>query len=112
MSDRNRKENFLGLDGEDVLFRLRSVPVSRWQYRAEENRATWHIGPMAQDWHAAFALSDDPLTINMSDIDGVNLAAVQALERRTTEQAARIETLEAELAELRQMVESLHRDER
>jgi hypothetical protein len=94
VSDRHRKENFFSLDGEDVLVRLRAVPVSRWQYRDEEDRATWHVGPMAQDWHAAFALSDDPRTINMSDFDGVNLAAIQALERRTAEQAERIRELE------------------
>jgi hypothetical protein len=111
VSDRARKENFLEVDGEDLLLRLRGVPVTRWQYRAEEDRATWHVGPMAQDWHAAFALSEDPTTINMSDFDGVNLAAIQALERRTTEQAERIRTLEAELAELREAVRLL-REER
>jgi hypothetical protein len=117
ISDRDRKENFLALDGEDVLLRLRGVPVTRWQYRDEADRATWHVGPMAQDWHAAFALSGDPLTINMSDFDGVNLAAVQALERRTAEQAAeigalraeveRLGALAAELAELRELVRAL-----
>jgi trimeric autotransporter adhesin len=110
ISDRARKENFLALDGEDVLLRLRAVPVSRWQYRDEENRSTWHIGPMAQDWHAAFALSDDPLTINQGDFDGVNLAAVKALEARTAaqaeqlvEQTARIRALEAEVERLRSL---------
>jgi trimeric autotransporter adhesin len=106
VSDRNRKENFGIVDGEDILMRLRGVPVTSWNYIAE-GRQTRHIGPMAQDWHAAFALNDDPLTINQGDFDGVNLAAVQALERRTTEQAERIRTLEAELAELREAVRML-----
>jgi trimeric autotransporter adhesin len=110
ISDRNRKENFAELDGEDVLRRLRSVPVTSWNYIAE-GREVRHIGPMAQDWHAAFALNDDPLTINQGDFDGINLAAVQALERRTTEQAEtiaaqaeRIRALEAEMAEMRSFV--------
>ena len=107
ISDRNRKENFLGVDGEDVLGRIRSLPVTTWQYRDEQDRAVRHIGPMAQDWHAAFGFSPDNTTINMSDFDGVNLAAIQALETRTAELRAQVaerdqrsESLEARVARL------------
>ncbi len=31
ISDRNRKESFLGIDGEDVLARIRSLPVTTWR---------------------------------------------------------------------------------
>jgi trimeric autotransporter adhesin len=101
ISDRSRKENFQGIDGEDVLSRIRALPVTTWQYRDEEDRAVRHIGPMAQDWHAAFGFSPDDTTINMSDFDGVNLAAIQALEARTAAQASRMDALEAENARLR-----------
>jgi trimeric autotransporter adhesin len=84
ISDRNRKENIVWLDGEDVLRRLRSVPVAPGTTSALETGAR-NIGPMAQDWHAAFPLNSDSLTINQADFDGVNLAAIQALERRTTD---------------------------
>ncbi|HET7231939.1 MAG TPA: tail fiber domain-containing protein [Longimicrobium sp.] len=94
ISDRNRKENFLSIDGEDILSRLGGVPVTTWRYRDEADRTVRHIGPMAQDWHRAFGFSADATTINMSDFDGVNLAAIQAL-------AARTERLQAENAELR-----------
>jgi hypothetical protein len=111
ISDRNRKENFLGIEGEDILSRIRSLPVTTWQYRDEQDRTVRHIGPMAQDWHAAFGFSPDNTTINMSDFDGVNLAAIQALEARTTElqaqvaeRDARIESLEARLARLEALV--------
>jgi uncharacterized coiled-coil protein SlyX len=100
VSDRRRKENFLALDGEDLLLRLRGVPVTSWNYVAQ-GRETRHVGPMAQDWHRAFGLSGDSLVINSGDFDGVNLAAAQALERRTAEQATRIGALERENTELR-----------
>ncbi|HEX8693174.1 MAG TPA: tail fiber domain-containing protein [Longimicrobium sp.] len=109
ISDRNRKENFLGLDGEDILARLRGVPVTSWNYIAE-GRQVRHIGPMAQDWHAAFALNDDPLTINSGDFDGVNLAAIKALEARTAELRAAQEELrraQAELAAKTQRIDDL-----
>ncbi|HEU0302733.1 MAG TPA: tail fiber domain-containing protein [Longimicrobium sp.] len=106
ISDRNRKEHFLEIDGEDILARLRRVPVTSWNYIAEGTEVR-HIGPMAQDWHAAFGLNDDSLTINTGDFDGVNLAAIQALERRTTGQDGRIQALEAENAQLRAQNASL-----
>lgn len=106
VSDRNRKENFLALDGEDLLRRLRGVPVTSWNYVAQ-GREVRHVGPMAQDWHRALGLSGDSLTINSGDFDGVNLAAAQALERRTSEQGGRIEALERENAALRRAAAEL-----
>jgi hypothetical protein len=112
VSDRNRKELFLALDGEDILQRLRVVPVTSWRYIAEEDRNVRHIGPMAQDWNAAFPeLGGDGLTINTGDFDGVNLAAAQALERRTAEQAARLRVLEAENAALRARLDGVEQME-
>ena len=89
------------------MVRLRGVPVTTWRYIAEEDRSVRHIGPMAQDWNRAFGFSGDSTTINMSDLDGVNLAAVQALDTRTAGQESRIATLERENAELRARLDAL-----
>ncbi|MDB4952040.1 MAG: Hep Hag [Gemmatimonadetes bacterium] len=105
ISDRNRKGGFLGVDGEDVLLRLRQVPVSTWRYNDEVDRSTLHIGPMAQDWHHAFGFTTDDHTINMSDFDGVNLAAIKALDARTAELQART----AEVALLRTELDATRR---
>jgi hypothetical protein len=110
ISDRNRKQDFLHVDGEDVLRRLRSVSVSTWRYRDEQDRSTFHIGPMAQDWHAAFGFTADDRTINMSDFDGVNLAAIEALEARTAQlqqKAAEVDRLRAELADTQRRLAAL-----
>jgi len=107
ISDRNRKMDFRNIDGEHLLTTLRSVPVTTWRYKDEEDKTTLHIGPMAQDWHQAFGFTTDDKTINMSDLDGVNLAAVKALEARTAEQAEQIKTLQAQLDELRAAMQKL-----
>lgn len=107
LSDVNRKEQFLDVDGESVLLRLRSVPVTTWRYRDEADRSVRHMGPMAQDWHRAFGFGPDNTTINMSDFDGVNLAAVQALERRTADQAEQIRALRDEVARSNAVIEEL-----
>ena len=101
ISDRNRKERFEPVNGEDVLTRLRRVPVSSWRYIGEEDRTVRHVGPMAQDWQAAFGLSRDATTINMSDLDGVNLAAIQGLDQRTLSQQEQIDAARQENGQLR-----------
>jgi hypothetical protein len=107
ISDRNRKYDFTKIEGEDLLSSLRSVPVTRWRYIDEQDKTTQHIGPMAQDWNAAFHFTTDDKTINMSDLDGVNLAAVKALEARTAQQADQIKTLQAQLDDLRSALQKL-----
>ncbi|HEU4561624.1 MAG TPA: tail fiber domain-containing protein [Longimicrobium sp.] len=110
ISDRNRKHDFLAVDGEDLLSRLRAVPVTTWRYRDEADRTVRHIGPMAQDWARAFGFSRDDTTINMSDFDGVNLAAIQALERRGAGQDQRVSSLESANAALRSENRQLRAD--
>jgi hypothetical protein len=100
VSDRNRKENFLAVDGEDLLLRLRAVPVSTWNYLSQD-RAIRHMGPMAQDFAAAFGLGESELLINSLDLDGVNLAGVQALAARTDQMRAQMRSLTDENAVLR-----------
>jgi trimeric autotransporter adhesin len=110
ISDRNRKQDFLALDGEDLLIRLRSVPVTSWRYRDEVDRTVRHVGPIAQDWQRTFGFSADSTTINMSDLDGVSLAAVEALDARTRGVPAlerEVAALRAENAELRARLERI-----
>jgi len=96
-SSRSLKEQFAGVDGEEVLARIRAVPVGTWNYIAE-GRQVRHLGPFAEDFRAAFGLGTDDRSIGLLDIDGVNFAAVKALEARTAEVAQ----LRAEVASLRE----------
>jgi hypothetical protein len=82
-SDRNMKENFTAVDGEQLLEKVRALPVTSWNYR-NSDPSVRYIGPMAQDFWQAFHLGgSDSLGINSIAIDGVNLAAIKALEERT-----------------------------
>jgi len=82
VSDVNMKEAFRDLPGEDVLVKLAGMPVREWSYKAQSGGVR-HVGPTAQDFHAAFGLGTSPLRINTIDADGIALAAVKALEART-----------------------------
>lgn len=98
LSDRNRKENVEPVDVESILQKVTAIPISRWNYKSQP-ATQQHIGPMAQDFHAAFRLDgpDNDTTINTVDIDGVNMAAIQALEKRTAELKAENESLKDQL---------------
>jgi len=108
LSDRNAKEQFRDLDSEDLLAKIARMSIPEWSYK-DQPGSVRHIGPMAQDFHAAFGLGENPLRINMIDADGVALAAAQALEARTRALDERSQRLERENAELRERVEKLER---
>jgi hypothetical protein len=108
LSDRSAKENFRNEDGEVVLDAIASMPIQSWNYKAQ-NATIRHIGPTAQDFYAAFELGEDELRINTIDIDGVNLLAIQALERRTRDLQEQLEAKDQEIEELRATMSALLR---
>jgi hypothetical protein len=105
VSDVNSKQLFRDLDGETVLSKLAAIPIREWSYKAQD-AAIRHVGPTAQDFHAAFGLGEDPLGISTIDADGIALRAIQALEARTGKQIA---ALEAENRMLRSQLDALTR---
>ena len=83
---------------------MASLPISRWNFKADEK--TQHIGPMAQDFYAAFNVGTDDKHIATVDEDGVALAAIQGLNEKLKDKDARIEALEKRLADLEQLVKT------
>lgn len=100
-SDVARKDGFEVVDADSVLGRLAVLPIQRWHYKADP-AGVRHVGPTAQDFRAAFGLGANDKTISMVDADGVNMLAIQALERRTRELQAEHAALRREAAALRQ----------
>ena len=98
-SDRAAKRDFEKVDAQGLLSRLAGLPISRWSYSAE-SPSVRHIGPMAQDFAAAFAVGSDDRSISTVDADGVALAAIQALYELVKEKDRRIEDLESRLSRL------------
>ena len=103
LSDRNAKENILPVNPRAILEHLAQLPMYGWSYKADPTQRRY-IGPMAQDFHAAFGLGDDDKRINGLDTDGVTLAAIQGLYAVVKEKDARIAELEKRLAELERLL--------
>jgi hypothetical protein len=104
-SSRYTKENFLLVNGADVLARLRNTPVSTWNY-ISEGKEVRHMGPMAEDFYQAFQLGTGNTSIGVQDLAGVSLAAIKSLDARTLElqrKTAEVEQLRTQVSELRAM---------
>ena len=113
VSDVNLKENFIPLDGREVLEALSRIAITEWNYRAQDGSIR-HVGPMAQDFYAAFGLGEDNLHISTVDPDGIALLSIQALyelvqeqEDEIAEKDNEIAALEARLRALEEAVEEL-----
>ena len=103
VSDAATKENFRVVDGEAVLAQIADMPIPEWNYRTQD-ASIRHLGPVAQDFHAAFGLGENNTTISVVDADGVNMLAIQALVERTDELQSDYEALRATNAQLREEI--------
>lgn len=120
LSDRNAKKNFQPVDGKEVLAKLIKMPIQKWNYTAEPDEATPHIGPMAQDFKPAFYPGRDDKGISTLEFDGVELAAIQGLNQKLEETAKdkdqqiaalrkKNDALEERVAELERLMQKLAR---
>ncbi len=99
-SDRNVKEQFMAINSREILERVVGLPISSWNFKADGKAR--HLGPMAQDFFAAFRLGTDEKHIATVDADGVALAAIQGLH-------SLVKDKEAEIAGLKQRLEALEK---
>jgi hypothetical protein len=95
-SDRALKRSIEPVDADRVLAGVERLDVSRWSYRWD-GPAVRHIGPMAQDFAAAFEVGEDDRRIHPIDMNGVALAAIKALKETVDGQAIEIAELRAEM---------------
>jgi trimeric autotransporter adhesin len=99
-SDRNLKEGFAPVDGSSLLAKLNAVPMQSWKYKTDRSGIR-HLGPMAQDFRAAFGLGEDDKHISTIDEGGLALAAIQELYREDLKKDATIRHLQAQIKEQR-----------
>ena len=121
VSDKAKKENFQPVDGEGALGKIRSLTLTSWNFIGQDPRRSRHYGPVAQEFFAAFGHDGigtigTPTTITSTDMAGVLMIAVQALEERTAvlqQEKERlkeaVEASKAENAELRARLEAVEK---
>jgi len=104
LSDRSAKTAVQPIDGREVLKKVTALPLNTWQYKTQDPKYR-HMGPMAQDFYAAFRLGESDKGIDTVDADGVALAAIQGLNALVMEKEAKtaeqLEEKDREIAVLR-----------
>ena len=100
LCDKRKKENFIPLNGEEVLKKISNIKFTSWNYKHCDAKNDRHYGIMAQDFHAAFGLGADDRHITTIDEGGVALAAIQALAAQNAELASELAEVRAALATL------------
>jgi hypothetical protein len=96
-SDRNAKRDIAEVDEHAVLAKVAALPISTWRFKQTDEL---HMGPMAQDFAASFGLGTDDKHINLTDISGVALAAIKALNQVVADKDAQLQALAQQNAEL------------
>jgi len=96
LSDRAVKTNVESVNDGVMLDKVASLPITQWSYISE--RGVRHVGPMAQDFYAAFGVGEDNKHITSVDEDGVALAAIKALHQQVAELRAEVRELKREMA--------------
>jgi hypothetical protein len=99
-SDRNLKEDFRAVDLRDVLSRLIEMPVFNYRLKQTTDPSVRLLGPMAQDFKAAFGLGENDTTINTGNEMGVALAAIKGLYQELQDRDAKIAAQDAKIAAL------------
>jgi hypothetical protein len=109
-SDRNIKTDLTPIKADEILNRVAALPIRTWRY-TNEMAGIRHVGPMAQDFQAAFGLGDNDRVIGFVDEGGVALAAIQGLNKKLEADNARLQrqnaSLEQRLDELEARVKAL-----
>lgn len=96
LSDRNVKTAIRNIDVSSILDGVLAMPVTSWQYITQKADIR-HLGPMAQDFYAAFHLGEDNRHIPEIDEGGVALAAIQGLNKKVEGENAALKTENAAL---------------
>lgn len=94
------KEDVVPVNPESVLEGVKTLPLTEWSYETEPGDVR-HLGPMAEDFHAAFGLGADEEHIASLDTAGVAMAAIQGLVDRLEAKDDHIADLEAEVEGLK-----------
>jgi len=122
-SSRSFKERFVQYRPQEVLEKLRRLPVEGYYYKGTEE---YHITPMAEDFYAAFGTGvheiietdstgrlvrrpnpDVDKYLSAADVAGVAILGIQALAEENDALKAKVTALESENQALRGRVSAL-----
>ena len=112
ISDSTKKYAFLPVNDESVLNKIDKFDLRTWSYKGQDSTKFRHYGPMAQEFFAAFGhdkygVAGNDTTINQADFEGINLIAIQALEKRTDKLQKKLKEKDKEMTALKNNITTI-----
>jgi len=105
---RNLKINLDAVDAREILDKVAALPMTTWKYRGQE-RMVRHLGPISENFKAAFQLGETDSDIALVDESGVALAAIQGLNEKVELQAAQLKERDARIKLLEKRLDNLEK---
>jgi hypothetical protein len=84
------------VNNQAVLERIATLRVEEYSFPGSDKKVR-HIGPRAQEFYATLGYGDTASAINLADMDGVLIAAIQALYEENKRLRAAVDTMRIEL---------------
>ena len=97
-SSRTLKNQFVSLDASTILAKLASLNIQQWAYKARPDEK--HVGPIAEEFYAAFGLGQGDKNISTIDADGIMMLAIQALQQENAQLAQGMHQKDQQITEL------------
>jgi Chaperone of endosialidase len=105
-SSKASKTDFVAVNTKQVLERVASLPITTWRYKQGEGEVR-HMGPMAEDFWAAFRVGYGGQTIADLDARGVALAAIQGLHQMMQQKDAKLRQQSREMSTLKRKLQAI-----
>ncbi len=103
------KTNIEPVDSHELMENLAKLPLYTWSYAAQEP-STRHMGPLSEDFFAAFGLGENDQYISAIDLLGVSLASASALNEGQQADRVQIELLEHDIQQLETRLAALEQE--
>ncbi|GAA6184275.1 tail fiber domain-containing protein [Aliiglaciecola sp. NS0011-25] len=104
-SSRTYKTNILPIDVDSIIAKLANLPMATWSYL--NNTEVQHIGPMAEDFYAAFEFGADEKHIAPGDMAAIALITAKKLNEDTVSLSEKVQQKDAEISELKSQLADL-----
>jgi hypothetical protein len=100
------KTNFIDLDNEWILSKIKSINVKKWDYK---NTNETHIGPTSEEFIETFGVGNgmDTSHLGTIDVSGVALKGVQALIEKVEDLKTENSNYQNQLEQQQQMIQTL-----
>ena len=100
------KKSLQPVDTADLLARLSALPINSWNTERDGTRR--HVGAQALDFNTSFELTEDAAHVDLADMVGVSIAAIQGLARELKQKDAQLGAMQSQLTQQDRLIANMN----